>query len=275
MEANPLFVRPAPTTVRVEQDAITFEAGEAYPTSLLNVIHLPNALAQVQSPGMAMKFVETYGPLLHWYEAVRDAPEPAPDPLPVFLAHASAVRFTLRLLEAMQDEDDEELAHILEAGRVIPKNERSEGPQNFIRSFVLPEERFPSTVSLSVPYGEGDAPPWRELAVTVVRYAVNTNTHFLRPYLNWAPGGKRFERVVKGEKGLSLVELIWYGVGEIALIAQDNKQRRIRLCRECETPFYALDGRQRFCPPDPWTAESRCASRHQQRQIRARRKKED
>lgn len=271
MDAKPLFMRPKQGTVRVKQDTISFEGGEWYSPDVLNVINLPNALAQVQSPEAAAKFVETYGPLLHEYEHTENAP--SSESLPLLLSHASAVRFSLRLLEALQDEDDERIARILESAKVIRDNAPDYGPGNFVRSFVLPEGNLQNTVTLNAPYRAEGVEPWRELAVTVVCYVANQNTILLQPWLS--PEGTHFERKVTGYKVLTLAQLVWFGVGEIALLGQQNKkQRRIRLCEECGTPFYALDARQRFCPPDPWTSESRCAGRRQQRLIRARRKKE-
>src|SRR5690606_15066969 len=68
VDKQPAFMRPAPGSVRAEQDTITFEPGEWYSPGDLNLINLPNNLAQVQSPETAARFVETYGPLLYHYE---------------------------------------------------------------------------------------------------------------------------------------------------------------------------------------------------------------
>jgi|LSQX01.2.fsa_nt_gb hypothetical protein len=264
---KPLFFRPVPGSVGIEQDTITFDVGESYSPRELNVFNMPNALAQVQSPEAAIRFVELFGPLLHFYEPLLEPADPAPDPVPAFMAHATAARFALRLLEAMQDDDDERLAHVLESAQILDENVKKRPANTLTRKFLIPEERFQRDVEFS-------ASSWRKLAVTVVRYAVLSNTPFIKPHIDFADGGDRFERVIGGQKGLSLVEFVWYGVGEIALVAQETKQRRIRLCRECDTPFFALDGRQRFCPPDPGSVESRCGKRHQKRRIRARKRKE-
>jgi len=273
VDKQPAFMRPAPGSVRVEQDTITFEPGEWYSPGVLNLINLPNNLAQVQSPETAARFVETYGPLLYHYEGGR--PAPATEALRPLLAQAEAVRLALRLLEAMQDDNDERLAHLLNAAQVIRRDAPDFGPHSFAMSFLLPDGPLQTTVTLAAPYRTAGEIPWRELAVTLVCTVANQHTVQLYPGLVPSPGGLALERQVTGHVGLSLVQLVWYGVGEIALRGQENvKQRRIRLCEECGTPFYALDGRQRFCPPDPWTAESRCAGRRMQRLIRARRKKE-
>ena len=42
----------------------------------------------------------------------------------------------------------------------------------------------------------------------------------------------------------------------------------LRQCIECKTPFFATDNRQRFCPPPAGVRESRCGKRHQMREFR-------
>jgi hypothetical protein len=43
---------------------------------------------------------------------------------------------------------------------------------------------------------------------------------------------------------------------------------RLRQCAECQTYFFAEDGRQRFCPPPLGVDESRCARRARMRALR-------
>jgi hypothetical protein len=43
----------------------------------------------------------------------------------------------------------------------------------------------------------------------------------------------------------------------------------IKLCQGCERPFFAMDARQRFCPPPPGIKESRCAAKRRVAHARA------
>src|SRR5690606_17121209 len=95
---QPACMRPAPGSGRVEQGTIRLEPRAWSSPGVLNLINLPNNLAQVQSPETAARFVETYGPLLYHYEGGR--PAPATEALRPLLAQAEAVRLALRLLEA-------------------------------------------------------------------------------------------------------------------------------------------------------------------------------
>jgi hypothetical protein len=49
---------------------------------------------------------------------------------------------------------------------------------------------------------------------------------------------------------------------------------RLRQCAECQTPFRAADGRQRFCPPPYGVNESRCARRARERARREKKQRE-
>jgi hypothetical protein len=67
----------------------------------------------------------------------------------------------------------------------------------------------------------------------------------------------------------ALVQVVYWQLADLA------GSRYLRQCLECKTLFFASDNRQVFCPPPAGVRESRCAKRHQMRELRNRKQAGD
>ena len=272
---------------------------------------LPNALAKVRTESHAVKFVQTYG-LLGFTdvagvevinassdvlsgvldeEAVCEAVyEHLPhDPPEWFLSQAQTVRFALDLIKALGCLDDKQLIATLEDHSVDldrcanhTQHHSSSTRQNKTSIFggdvisgvyvlQLGEERpnnIAQTVIISTPIGQSRSSAIREHAYALLALMVNRNTKAIRLGVRASSNGLVFCREAR-----ALIEVIWYHIGEMALLIGRGKNRLtrpaqgIRMCEECGLPFVVTDRRQRFCPPD-FGSKSLCATRARQRRLR-------
>jgi hypothetical protein len=102
-----------------------------------------------------------------------------------------------------------------------------------------------------------DAKLLRKTPKTVARSAVRDALSYLRQLGD--PDARRHETLQSALIAMLLRDALGGG--------------RFVVCRECGTPFYARDARQRFCPPDPSTGNPKgCAKRKADREAQRRRR---
>lgn len=279
-EVWPAWRRPAPDCVRVENNVIVSDPGDEYTLSEQAMYNLPNALAKVYDVAGALKFTAVYGELGYRWLFSEAANVPG-DPVPWFLEQAATVRFALRLIESLQEEGAAAVKEVLEGARLAAEAWMAEQPAlavaesasgvvgGMYRLALGPASRVVRRVT--EPYSGDESDALRRHAQQLVAFLVNENAGNIHWTL--AEQNRRIVKVPIGSK--SLIQVLWIFVARIALAAQDTKERRVRLCAECQTPFYAFDLRQRFCPPDPGSDVSLCAGRHRQRRLRRRRKEQN
>jgi hypothetical protein len=233
--------------------------------------NLPNAFAKVDNEASAVAFAKKYG-LLGYLLLAEDTAtglvpqslatfgrsdgEPS-EPVEWFLAHAAAVRFVLRLIKGLQDGDERGLGVLIDReaismrlgkktvkGHVAPvRNEVEVRPDSFISYLSDPT---PS-----------------QWAVAWIAFMVDGNTQSIRRILTPFQSTLWTGLYVK-----SLIEAIWYQVGEMALLSQEQDGKAVRACKECGTLFVVTDKRQQFCPGDAWSAGSLCGARSRMRKTR-------
>jgi len=255
--------------------------------------NLPNALAKVQDEADVVNFVQSYG-LLGYSPRLLFGPKPRElaqlydamkgDPVDWVLAHARTVRFALRLLHALQYPGDGLLLDVLqEEWRPFEGPPDLDDPE-VTRGFAALEKggivgRFgvalgaettmlvPVTV---LPEHAGRPEATRAVAQELLVLMVSSNTVGVTQSLTVRNGTFGVQR-----RATSLIEVIWYHVGEMALIQQhaqttgEDNGKAIRTCEECGSPFLVTDQRERFCP-SPFGGPSLCASRNRQRRYRQR-----
>lgn len=235
--------------------------------------NLPNRLASVETSNDVIRFVGRYGVLGYqtftehqrlgdeWFEG---------DPVNWFLLQARTIRFALQLIQATQEnQPDEKIKTLIFSNTVdVPlKMFRTNAPDNFkvpAHHFAIgAEDVFRAPIQAQVWEGIHDS-----LAMQIVGYLVNENTKGVSRVIGFpaqAPADRR--QFAQQFRARSLIEAIWYHVGDVALKVQG---RTTRLCKECGLPFVVTDNRQEFCPGDQWSTASACGNRYRARQKRKR-----
>lgn len=222
------------------------------------------------------------------------------DPLSWFLAQARTVRFALDLISALEYDHTDRLLSVLEERRIdVEWNDDPpwdgagpiEPPPMGLAAFdgrggaygayelaLGPEVMCaggPYDFLLRVYANDGDRPTAVRIhAYRLLAEMVNENTKGIHQGLQTTKRGLALSRTAT-----ALIEVIWYLVGEAALLVSRGMSREerpaqgIRMCEECGLPFVVTDRRQRFCPPD-FGSKSLCATRARQRRLRERRLQE-
>lgn len=253
---------PQPGAVRVRDGKIEVEAGcwELY--NPFDIPNLPNTFAKVDGQKALVVFVQEYG-LLGYAGLSEDRDPLEGDPVEWDLAHARAVRFALRLIQA-RNSASEVKALLEQSVTTIPMNAviptapaglEAVGhtfPQGQEYRFTLyNEEQWSKEFQTFVPY--------------MLTTMVNGNTCGVRHRLCYQPI-LHIQLIAE-----ALIEVIWHQVGEIAVMAWHQNGSRIRSCKECGLPFIVTDKRQQFCPKAAVPGErtgSICGARYRQRNRR-------
>ena len=187
--------------------------------------------------------------------------KPAGDPLPWIWAHARTIRFCLRMLELIQNEDDDGLKDYLKTYQWQGRDYRKEGLTPLIpvafRDKVFEGHGFGSLGKQKV----------RVYARWVLRFIINENISEIRRVLE--PEGDRDRSYFEYR---ALIEVVYW---HLADALDDGTVKRCE-AEGCGSIFVRTDERQRFCPPmnlDDPKAESTCAVRQRARDRRKETKK--
>lgn len=240
--------------------------------------NLPNRLAKVESENDIIHFVEKYGVLGHqillgeekagdrWFLG---------DQVNWFLLHAKTIKFALRLIYAIQSEKtDADLKQLIFSNTIKAPlrmfEERAKETDLTIPTHhfaIRGEDVFRSPIQAHTWEGHH-----RSIAIQIVSYLIAENTKGVcrRIGIN-STFNKSLDRqkaqFVQQFHARTLIEAIWYQVGDVALNIQGKV---IRNCKECGLPFVVTDNRQKFCPGDQWSTASACGNRYRARQKRKR-----
>jgi len=212
------WIQPQPETVVVADGVVTVNQGYWDFYNPLALSNLPNALAHVETDKDAAAFVQRFG--LLGYSGLADNPM-GPyegDPVGWMRAHARAVNFALKLIEATGD--------TAKATGLLQEFSATVG-------HIWPvgiEKRF-------IPFSLNET--WREnfhhLIPQILAHVVDGNTQGVRPGLSYSG-----ETLTLQFQANALIEIIWYKVGEMAV-----SRAELRTCEECGTLFVVTDRRQR------------------------------
>ena len=267
-------------TVEIESGHVKYnELREPYQELYfpLKQVNLPNKLAKVESQRDITPFVEKWG-LLGFQKLKGEGNNPAVnvkgDPVDWFLQQAKTVKFALLLINALQEEEAEDRKEKTLKGLILNNQVKvaslgdmlahvfAEGPEIRVRpSFKRSNTGEPLAAS-TLPF---QPETYKGFAAQLVSHLVNVNTKGV----NRKIGLNREGGFVSLISSRSLIETIWYHIGNTALNSKGKrKEKGTRLCEECETPFIVTDNRQRFCPGDEFSKGSLCGARYRVRENR-------
>lgn len=254
------WIQPQPETVVVADGVVTVNQGYWDFYNPLALSNLPNALAHVETEKDAAAFVQRFG--LLGYSGLADNPM-GPyegDPVGWMRAHARAVNFALKLIEATGD-TAKATGLLQEFSATVPLADLYDGAPAGSEAVghIWPvgiEKRF-------IPFSLNET--WREnfhhLIPQILAHVVDGNTQGVRPGLSYSG-----ETLTLQFQANALIEIIWYKVGEMAV-----SRAELRTCEECGTLFVVTDRRQRFCPKDTLPGQrggSVCCERNRKRRQR-------
>ncbi|MFC1965956.1 hypothetical protein ACFLWI_03300 [Chloroflexota bacterium] len=217
------------------------KADDSYDTLLLlDHPDLPSEFAKVVDPYTANKFELNYAPLGYDDLVIYPLERKGGDPVEWVLEQARLVRDTLELIHALAKEDERtalKFFHKYVKHESNINTSKATGGMNFLsgayRQYMYGE----------VPSTEEDA-LW--FARDMITMLVNKNTEHVRQELELY----NESQIRKIQIYLVLIEAIWSMVGELVFRAQlDEERPYFKKCGLCDTPFYAKDRRQRYCPP--------------------------
>lgn len=275
------WLRVKPGSVHSEDGLLKWEQGDPRkrydPFEKANLII--NAFAKVEDEKSAIRFVERYGPLGYYHLASKGL---GGEPLEWVLGQADTIRFALSLIQGLGG--PEELGSTANLKRVFSERQspKYKGFMNAEHGVcavysVAAGARFPVE---TIPFRLQNPPAgktrtWtseedfvRQHARDVLAYLVEHNTGSVRRVLVSATG----ELGHKHEFG-SLIEAIWYMVGDKALLSQERGGGVIASCEECGNLFVAsrkpARGHFAFCPPElSGQKYSLCGLRNRMRRLR-------
>lgn len=269
------------------KEAVELESGNIFYSDLWEPYHpfdfpnLPNILAKVDNTDSAIDFVKKYG-VLGYHAFFPELENKAGyglgyvyekgDPIDWLLAQARTVRFALHLINAINNKDEEDTkTFILNAMVQVQANMlRKEAPEGLkAKAHVFAEgSKIVFRVLIQQNIWEGK---YRLLAIQIVNHLVNSNSEGVQRRL-LLKGNTIPETPYKFAQQLaarSLIEAIWYMVGNAALLSQEKNGKGVRTCQECGLPFIITDKRQRFCPGDAFSKGSLCGARNRMKKHRA------
>ncbi|UNC92419.1 hypothetical protein [Candidatus Contubernalis alkaliaceticus] len=287
------WAQPKADTVKIKDNRILWEGeweSKYYPFDFPN---MPNALAKVDNAEQAVDFVKRYGFL--GYFTFDDEKTVSllsvGEPLDWFICHAKTVKLVLYLIEAMQNKNEKIIKSIIDSSIVeitrkmlwegapeIKKTEAqkasekvktkahviAEGPNiSYTDAFIqTPEILLGSQILSDNPQNK-----YQMIAILMVSHLIDENTKRVRRTLFL--GGKKLDRFMQSFYSRSLIEAIWYMIGDAALLSQEKNGKGIRTCKECGLPFIVTDKRQQFCPGDEYSKGSLCGARYRMRNYRS------
>lgn len=247
-----------------------------------NFPNLPNRLAHVESTKDITQFVERYG-VLGYQELIQENPRldtyTVGDPVDWFLQQAKTVRFALQLINAVQeDKDEEQIKKLIYSAQVLVPANIFERAKDLPDEFMAKVHCFaegPDVIFRPVLQPDQWEGKHRLLAIQMASHLINTNSRGvsrviglaeedLAPAIPW-----QFAQLLNGR---SLIEVIWHQVGDAAL---NPSGKGTRICNECGLPFIVTDKRQKFCPGDVFSSGSLCGTRKRVRELRANKKKKE
>ncbi len=212
------------------------------------------------------------------------------EPVAWIWAHLSGIQTALRLWGFWRHDDDAALTDFLrrrpaseEATHDLPTVDRLLKQRDFGAAQLVIERHCatpsadargdpdslivvsadgPRVTPYSFDVRSPSGPPWSQ-AWNIVRRVINPNLSGVHPEINlWASRSPAAPLVVQGWD--TIMSVIYRHLFEVIASGE------VEECRECSTPFVRTDGRQRFCPPPPWSREGQCAMRFHKREQRRR-----
>ncbi len=233
---------------------VTFGKTEDY-YNPFKLVNLPNAFAKVIDGKTALRFSETYG-FLGWPHYVEPERRQGGEPLSWVLNHASTVKLSLKIIAAIADEQldaDEQLESRFQELLVPELIEDALGGIGV--SYMVRDKR---QLTVFFPENRGNRIDYKDIAQKLLIKVINKNTESVREMLQLS----KDNIIVPEFQADSLLDVIYWHVGRAALSG-------VRSCKECGTPFVALDKRQKYCPGDEFSATgSLCGLRARVRKSR-------
>lgn len=260
------WAKPTNCDVALENNCIVY-SGLWHPYHPFDFPNLPNALAKVDNIKSAIEFSKKYGIL--GYRSFTDTTTEVyckGDPVEWFLAQALTIRFILFLIKAIQNNDDEEIKSLI-SDTVV------QVPLNTFYENAPTGHYAPAHISIEgqeTVYRIFNSNYWKDkyhlFALQMVNLQINKNTEGVRRQL--ILNEREMNKSVPQFASRSLIEAIWYMVGDIYLLSFEDKGKGIRTCEECGMPFIVTDKRQKFCPGDQFSKGSLCGARQRVRRAR-------
>ncbi len=238
--------------------------------------NLPNQLAKIESTEKIVSFVEKYG-VLGYQALIKDNPGTDTytlgDPIDWFLQQAKTVKFALQLINAIQEETEEEnLKKLIYSTQIqVPLKMFLKNTPEKLTANAHCFAQGPEITFITIEQPKKWEGIHRSLAIQMVSHLVNSNTKGVNRTIGLKEEGftpvepYQFAHTINSR---SLIEAIWYQVGDTALNSQG---KGTRICKECGLPFVVTDKRQQFCPDD--YSGSLCGLRYRVRNSRKNKKK--
>ena len=225
-------------------------------------LDLPNEFARVQDSESAIRFELKYAPLDYDSLVVDPEDRKGGDPIEWVLKQAWYVRSTLELIYALAWGDGGRALRLF--NRFVVHKDRSHPALRGTGDLTFPSGAYEETVIVPAPRSERDA-LW--YAPHLISLLVNRNTaHIHQELIPNSRGTIRSVQICH-----SMIEAMWSMVGTLAMKAQHDEERPyFGICDECDTPFFAKDKRQKYCPPAEGEGkQSLCGLKHRQHKFKA------
>lgn len=261
--------------ITINQDAPGTGTGKRESYNPFEITNLPNRLAKVEDRKGALEFVQEYGLLGYANLLPQNDANIAfgiyeRDPISWFLAQANTIRFVMHLLRLTQEKEEKHILSFMEEQTMkVPEITIHPyyeiGPEQLIAVHLFAEGAETVITPFYSHYGKGE---YHLLALQTVSHLINVNTAGVRRRFVIDAKKPRFTTQLSAN---ALIEVIWYLVGNAALISQEGNGKSIKNCKECNLPFIATDRRQQFCPPSAVPGkrqQSLCGAKWRMRKFR-------
>lgn len=225
---------------------------------------LPYAFAKVNDAKSALIFERKYAPL--GYDSLLANPKKGKggDPVEWVLEHARFVRFALGLTQTLAMEYGRGTIRLL---RDVVKYEDVNLP-NLQRAGDLTYPSGVTKISTIVPAPKSESDALWSIP-SIIALLVNANTKNIHQKLDISHKG----RIIPLQMYHALIEAIWSMVGDLAIKAQQEKEKEsFKICGWCGSPFWATHKRRKFCPPI-FGKESLCGLKYRQHKFQAKKGK--
>lgn len=207
---------------------------------------LPMRLMEITNPNDALKFVQAQG--LLGYAQLQGHPETPGDPVNFILERAQETRETFDLLARIQEGETETFS--LRSGHGV----YFFSPADAWR--LIPSLIDLSGIFLTLQLDTQEPVPYQrvpELSTDPIGETIAYPSYSRTP-----PVGVRVEF-----RWRCLLDVINWHIAYFA-----TGERRLGRCEECGSYFDRTDARQRFCPPEGESQQSRCGARNRARRNR-------